>query len=100
MCLTGKDHFIEICKHSGMVNTKFKGKVSPVRATKAHTGSRITPPLFLTSARDGEERLLCFVRFTSEKQSRYILNIKLCRPTGKEDDLKNGKNFLLLKIYI
>jgi len=22
--LTGKDHFIEFCKHSGMVNTKFK----------------------------------------------------------------------------
>jgi hypothetical protein len=25
LCLTGKDHFIEFCKHSGMVNTKFKG---------------------------------------------------------------------------
>jgi hypothetical protein len=23
MCLTGKDHFIEFCKHSGMLNTKF-----------------------------------------------------------------------------
>ena len=23
MSLTGKDHFIEFCKHSGMVNTKF-----------------------------------------------------------------------------
>jgi len=22
--LTGKDHFIEFCKHSGVVNTKFK----------------------------------------------------------------------------
>ena len=25
VCLTGKDHFIEFCKHSGMVNTNFKG---------------------------------------------------------------------------
>ena len=26
VCLTGKDHFTEFCKHSGMVNTKFKKK--------------------------------------------------------------------------
>ena len=24
VCLTGKDHFIEFCEHSGMVNTRFK----------------------------------------------------------------------------
>jgi hypothetical protein len=24
VCLTDKDHFIDPCKHSGMVNTKFK----------------------------------------------------------------------------
>jgi len=27
MCLTGKDHFIEFCKHSGMVNTKFMNEI-------------------------------------------------------------------------
>ena len=26
MCLTGKDHLIEFCKHSGMVYTKFNHK--------------------------------------------------------------------------
>jgi hypothetical protein len=30
VCLTGKDHFIEFCKHSGMVNTKFKFLILPL----------------------------------------------------------------------
>ena len=40
VCLTGKDYFTEFCKHSGMVNAKFKFIVSQARIINLYRNTR------------------------------------------------------------
>ena len=61
MCLTGKDHFIEFCKHSGMVNTKFN-----------YTDKFITPVLWY----DVNESLVLVA------VQRYTINLSTIQSIG------------------